>query len=235
MDVDTTFLRDPAFTRPRLMGPDCLQLAEELLDHLDMDGCRRILDLACGQGLTSMLLAARTRADIVAFDLWIAAATNQDCFERQGLGRRILAVHGDARDMPFGHGAFDAAVCIDAYCYFGADPGFLDTHLAPRIRPGGTIAVAVPGLQAEFTDGVPEALAPYWQDDINFHDARWWAELFGAARRVRLRECFSLACHDRAWREWLACDHPYAKRDIEMMRAENGQYFDTIGLIATVL
>ncbi len=93
----------------------------------------------------------------------------------------------------------------------------------------------MPGLQKEFTDGVPEVLQPFWQEDINFHDARWWAGLFSRASRVRLQECFSLAGHAQAWREWLECDNPYAKRDITMMAAENGQYFDTIGLIATVV
>jgi cyclopropane fatty-acyl-phospholipid synthase-like methyltransferase len=235
MHTDADPLHDTTFTRPRMMGPNCLRLAEELLDHVDLTACGRVLDLGCGLGLTSLLLARRTRAQIVAFDLWIDAATNQDCFNRLGLGRDILAVHGDVRQMPFGQAAFDAVVCIDAYCYFGADPRFLDDHLAPRLGPGGTIAVAVPGLQKEFTDGVPDVLQPFWQEDINFHDAPWWEELFSRASRVRLQECFSLAGHAQAWREWLECDNPYAKRDITMMAAENGQYFDTIGLIATVV
>lgn len=235
MRTDADPLLDTAFTRPRMMGPNCLRLAEEILGHIDLTDCERILDLGCGQGLTSLLLARRTRAQIVAYDLWIDAATNQDCFNQTGLGREILAVQGDVRQMPFGQGAFDAVLCVDAYCYFGADPRFLDDHLAPRLGLGGTIAVVVPGLKKEFTDGVPEVLRPFWQEDMHFHDANWWGALFSAATRVRLRECFSLAGHAQAWQEWLLCDNPYAKRDVDMMAAENGDYFDTIGLIATVV
>lgn len=45
---------------------------------------------------------------------------------------------------------------------------------------------------------------------------------------------FYLRCHTEAWQDWLQCDNPYAIRDIDMINAEQGKYFDTIGLVAAV-
>lgn len=227
-------LFDTAFLRRHMMGPNCVRIARELLDGIDLTGRRRVLDLGCGQGLTSLLLSRLTAGQVFAFDLWIDATDNFRRFAACDRDDRIIPVHGQAEDMPFARGYFDALVSVDAYFYFGADPGFLDAHVAPFLAPGATIAIAVPGLQEEFADGVPEVLRPFWQDDIEFHCVAWWEDLFAKADSVRLDRCFSMACHDAAWRDWLVCDNDYARRDIEMMRAEAGQYFDTVGIIATV-
>lgn len=225
---------DTAFLRRHMMGPNCVRLAGELLDGIDLAPCRRVLDLGCGQGLTSLFLAQKTEAQIFAFDLWIDATDNFQRFAGAARDDRIIPVHGQAEDLPFAHGYFDALLSVDAYFYFGVAPDFLDTRIAPFLAPGATIAIAVPGLKKDFTDGVPEVLQPFWQEDINFYSVAWWTDLFSKAESVRLDRCFSMAGHEAAWRDWLACDNEYAKRDIEMMRAENGQYFDTIGILATV-
>lgn len=78
-------------------------------------------------------------------------------------------------------------------------------------------------------------LKPFWQDDINFYSANWWRELWEQSARVEVKKCFSLACHQEAWDDWLQCDNPYARGDVDMIKAENGLYFDTIGIIAGVL
>lgn len=226
---------DNDFLRQRMMGPNSVRLLHELLAHVDLTGCRRVLDLGCGQGISSIALAKEIPAPIVAYDLWIDAATNQECFDSVGLGDRILAVHGDVHDMPFGRRVFDAVVCIDSYFYYGANAEFLDAHLAPYLRPNATIAIATPGFKTDFPNGVPEELVPFWQNDINFYSAKWWSDLFAKSRSVKLMECFSLTSQHAAWQDWLKCDNEYARRDIDMMKAEGGKYFDMIGLIATVL
>ncbi|WP_428563491.1 MAG: SAM-dependent methyltransferase [Solidesulfovibrio sp. DCME] len=234
MELMTTDLFDAAFVRDNLMGPNCLRLLDELLGDADIRDAARLLDLGCGTGLTSMSLASRSTAQVVAYDLWIDPTENGKRFARCGFADRIVPVQGRAQAMPLARRYFDAVFCVDAYCYFGAAPGFLEYALAPFVKPGGLLALAIPGLKKDFTDAVPEALRPYWQEDINFYSAAWWADLFGRCPSVRLERCFSMACHDAAWRDWLACDHPYAVRDRDMMRAEAGLYFDTIGVVARV-
>lgn len=218
------------------MGPNCVKIAEELISHINLSHPRRILDLGCGKGLTSILLASRYDAQIFAADLWIEPTENFERFKMFGLDDRIFPIHAEAHALPFARGYFDAVVSIDSFPYYGAVPGYLDEHIVPLVKPGGLIAVAVPGLQKDLPNGmVPAVLEPFWQEDMNFYSAAWWRELWEQSSLIQINKSFSLACHKEAWSDWLLCDNPYAKQDIPMMEAENGDYFDTIGLIATVL
>lgn len=233
-DIATAFF-ERSFVLQQLMGPNCLRLAEEILQKAEIGDARRILDLGCGTGLTSMYLASRSSAQIVAYDLWIDATDNFARFRQYDFDARIIPVHGQADAMPFARGYFDAMLSVDAYFYFGAKEGFLENALTPFVRSGGLLAIVVPGLKEDFSQDVPEELRPYWQDEMNFYTAQWWADLFDRSSAVALEHCFSLSCHDVAWRDWLACEHPYAIRDRDMMRAEAGKYFDTIGIVARVV
>lgn len=230
---------DRVFLMDNMMGPNCVRIAAELLQKTSVQPGMRILDLGCGKGLTSIFLAREFGARVFATDLWIEATENYDRFRDLGLEEEIIPIHADARALPFAHAYFDAVVSIDSYQYFGNTPDYLDTHLVPLLKRGGTIAVSVPGLIRDFTDGVPAVLKPFWdkwekelQGDMNIYSAEWWIRLWGRSSNITLEECFSLTCHKQAWDEWLECDNPYAKEDIEMMKAENWQYFNTIGLVA---
>ncbi|ALR75267.1 SAM-dependent methyltransferase [[Enterobacter] lignolyticus] len=219
-----------AFRRANLMGPDALMLAEDVCDSLALKPGMRVLDLGCGTGLTSMYLARRYGVEVVAMDLWISAADNQKRFAQRGFGSRILPLRLDVAELPvalpFAENLFDALISIDAWHYFGASAGFFDSHLAPFIRPGGRVAVVVPGLKAPFNDGVPPELAPYWQPNINFFTVDWWRQLWQQSAALKVERCEENARCEDAWREWLACDHPYAVRDRGMMAAEGGRYFN---------
>ena len=232
-DFDRNFLME------NMMGPNCVRLAAEILQKVSLKPDMRVLDLGCGKGLTSIFLAREFDVQVFATDLWIEATENYGRFKDLGLEEEIIPLHADARALPFAHGYFDAVVSIDSYHYFGNTPDYLDTHLVPLLKRGGTIAVSIPGLIRDFTDGVPAVLKPFWekwekelQGEMNIYTAEWWTRLWGRSSNITLEECFSHTCHKQAWEEWLECDNPYAKEDIEMMKAENGQYFNTIGLVA---
>lgn len=227
-------LSNTDFVKSNLMGPDALMLLEELCERLPLRPGMRILDLGCGCGLTSIRLAQKYFAQVFATDLWIPAEENFRRFQSCGLDRQIVPIHADVHDLPFSGAYFDALVCIDSYPYYGAKEGFLDEYIAPLVKPGGIISIAVPGLLKEF-DAVPAELLPYWTEpDMGFHDAAWWTRLMSRSHHCVLNACFSMDCHKEAWDRWLQCDHPYAIRDRDMMKAEGGKYFDTIGLILTV-
>ena len=91
----------------------------------------------------------------------------------------------------------------------------------------------VPGLKKEFDHGIPEEMKPFYQLDYNFHTCSWWRSLWEASNLVEDIKCCELECHEQAWKEWLSCDHEYAKRDIAMMEAEDGKYYNTVFLTAT--
>jgi hypothetical protein len=60
---------------------------------------------------------------------------------------------------------------------------------------------------------------------MGFHDAAWWTRLMSRSHHCVLNACFSMDCHKEAWDRWLQCDHPYAIRDRDMMKAEGGKIF----------
>ena len=219
---------DKDFLLENMMGPNCVRIAEELTQKIQLSSEMRILDLGCGTGLTSIFLAKEFGAQIFATDLWINPTDNYERFKTFGFENQIIPIHAEAHDY------FDAVISVDAYHYFGIAPDYLDTHIVPLLKKNGIIAVSVPGLQKDFSNGVPDVLKPFWQEDMNFYSRNWWEALWVQSPNIIIKECFSHQCHKEAWKDWLECNNSYAQEDVKMMEAENGDYFDTIGIIATV-
>jgi cyclopropane fatty-acyl-phospholipid synthase-like methyltransferase len=228
---------DIAFVKENMMGPNALKILEELSESICLEEGMRVLDLGCGKGLTSIFLAKEFGVTVFATDLWISATENYERIKSMGLEDKIIPIHAEAHDLPFANEFFDVAISVDAYHYFGVEADYLTKHFAPLVKKGGEIAVAVPGLKQEFTNGVPAELLPHWFDDmtLTLHSCDWWNNLWKTSDLVRIKEYKELNCLEEAWQDWLSCDNDYARRDIEMMKAEGGNYFNLVSIIATKL
>lgn len=214
------------------MGPSCLRLCAELAESLPLREGMRVLDLGCGMALTSMFLADKFKVRVFAADLWIDPTDNYERIRAFGMEETVFPVRAEAFALPFARGYFDAVVCVDAYHYFGAEEGYLEKYLAPVVKENGILAVAMPGLRAEFTDGVPAGLAPYWQEDMNFYTSDWWRALWERSGAVKITECGPMESHVDAWNDWLETDNEYAKTDAAMMRDGGWEWFNTTKMIA---
>lgn len=225
------------FVKENMMGPNAMKILEEVSESLKLEKGMRILDLGCGRGLTSIFLAKEYDVTVFATDLWISATDNYERIKSMGLEDKIIPIHAEAHDLPFANEFFDAAISIDAYHYFGIEKDYLTKYFAPLVKKGGQIAVAVPGLKQEFTNGVPAELQPYWFDDmtLTLHSRDWWYNLWKTSDLVNIKECKELNCLKESWQDWLSCDNDYARRDIGMMEAEGGNYFNLVSIIATKL
>lgn len=232
MHTPFTDAYDKTFLLETMMGPNAMRITEELTSWLPMRAGLRILDLGCGMGISSILLAGKHGATVFAADLWIAPTDNFRRFEALGLSQLVIPLSVDAtKALPFAEGYFDMIVCVDAYQYFGADPAMLP-RLMTFVKPGGHIAVAACGLKEGFPeDYVPPELESYWQPDMNFHSLSWWRALWAGEPGVVPGHCREMDCLRRAWDDWLESPNPYAQRDIPMMRAEAGKYFALVQLI----
>jgi cyclopropane fatty-acyl-phospholipid synthase-like methyltransferase len=156
------------------MGPNAVWLAEALSHVLNLRSGMRVLDLGCGKAISSIFLAKEFGVQVWATDLWINASHNWQRVQEAGVAQQVFPIHAEAHVLPFAHGFFDAIVSLDAYHYFGTDDLYL-SYVVPYLCPGGSIGLIVPGLDQEFSDGVPMALLPYWQRDYcSFHSPRWW-------------------------------------------------------------
>ncbi|MGB9939172.1 hypothetical protein [Methanosarcina sp.] len=67
---------------------------------------------------------------------------------------------------------------------------------------------------------------------MNFHSCDWWYKPWKTSDSVRIQECKELNCFEEAWQDWLSCDNDYARRDIGMMEAEAGNYFNLVSIVA---
>lgn len=228
---------DVQFVRENMMGPNALKLAEELTATLDLRPGMRVLDLGCGQGLTSIFLAKEYGVRVFATDLWIPATENYGRFLAWGLDDQIIPLHAEANALPFADAYFDAAICIDAYHYFGREEGYMDGKLAPLVKQGGRIALAFPGFKEDYHGRLPEVILRSWteEDMETILDTQWWANLLGRAKSIRVDSLREMEGHDECWRDWLATDNPYAVNDRASMEAGAGEYMNMLSVLATKL
>ena len=153
---------DPEWVLDNLMGPNALWLAEALSQVMDLQPGMRVLDMGCGRAVSSIFLAKEFGLQVWAVDLWIGPTENWRRIGEVGVADRVFPVHAEAHTLPFADGFFDALVSLDAYHYFGTDDLYIG-YCSRFVKDGGQIGVVVPGLRQEFTEGLPDHLAPYWQ------------------------------------------------------------------------
>lgn len=158
---------------PALFG----QWAPQLVSCARVAWGQRVLDVACGSGVV-----ARTVSDAVGPEgRAVGVDLNPAMLEVARAVRPDLEwFQGDAEDLPFDTGTFDAALCQSALFFF-PDPGRAVREMARVVGPGGTVAIQTYASLADqpaygpFMDVVgrhagPEArvlLGTYWsQGDL---------------------------------------------------------------------
>lgn len=199
-----------------LMGPSCARILEELLKKqpLQLNKGNVVLDLGCGKGLTSLIIAKETGASVVANDLWISEEDNRKRFDEWGVGERITPARRDANDLAFESAQFDALFSVDAYHYFATEQGFFEDKILPFLKNGAVVLIGVPGIKKEYT-GRAEELLPEWLGDeaYMFKSTSEWREIIGKHDRIERVETWEMECFETAWTEWFATGNRYAVGD----------------------
>lgn len=67
-----------------MMGPNSIRILEELFNRypLQLTPDDSVLDLGCGMGITSLVIAKETGAKVYANDLWVSAEENGKRFDQ---------------------------------------------------------------------------------------------------------------------------------------------------------
>ena len=99
----------------------------------------RLLDLGCGTGFTLTQLPPGVRATGLDY-----SPTALRLARRRATSASL--VRGSAYALPFGDGAFDAALALDVLEHLGDDRAAA-RELARVVRPGGVAIVTVPAFQ----------------------------------------------------------------------------------------
>ena len=231
----------PRWVLGNLMGPNVLWLTEALTHGMDLRPGMRVLDMGCGKGVSSVFLAREFGVQVWATDLWISATDNWRRIAQTDVADRVFPIHAEAHALPYAEGFFDALVSLDAYQYFGTNDLYLD-YFSRLVKDEGQIGIVVPGVQLEFTEGVPEHLKPYWQPDFHcFHSPAWWRSHWKKSGRVDVASADFLT---DGWEQWLLWDEvcteygfvleqfrEWVPREMEMLRTDAGR---TLGFTRVV-
>ncbi|CAK7034221.1 MAG: Trans-aconitate 2-methyltransferase [Desulfovibrio sp.] len=232
METPFTDNYDKGFLLDTMMGPNAMRVTEELTTFLSLSPGMRVLDLGCGKGISSILLAQKYDITVFAADLWISPTENAERFTSLGLDAKIVPLSVDAtKEIPFAHEYFDIIISVDSYQYYGNNENMLP-KLLPFLKKGGVIAIAVPGfIESYSAENIPVELQPFWAPDWNFYSREWWRTLWEKEPGISVTECREMDCCKLAWEEWLESPNPYAQGDIPMMEAGGWKYFNLIQMV----
>lgn len=179
--------------------------AEDLADALELFPGDRALDVATGSGNGAIAAARRTWGNVVGLDFvpeLLERARERAAAERL----EIDFVEGDAQDLPFADGEFDAAMSIFGIM-FAPDQEKAASELLRVVKPGGRVGVASwcpdGGLEKLFmtvvkhTGGPPPGVTPpvLWGNEDHVR------QLFGdgvtelRAERLKSRQPFFSVDH----------------------------------------
>ena len=192
------------------MGPGGLFLMHDMAEATGLTQGARVLDLGCGRAASSLFLAREYRVRVWAADLWIDPTANLSRVRAAGAEDDVYPLRVEARELPFGHGYFDAILCMDAFFYFGTDSFYLP-YLAKFLKPGGRLCVASPCFAREIR---PEERELFWFSDAEgYHSPPWWRDHLTAPGAVRIVSCEELG-HGRAlWDDFVRFRAEHADGD----------------------
>ncbi|WP_280771798.1 SAM-dependent methyltransferase [Salipaludibacillus daqingensis] len=226
---------DKNFVAKNLMGPNSMIILEELLENIPLKKGMRVLDLGCGNALTSIFLAKECDVQVFAVDLWVSATDNDKRLQQMKVDDLVIPIHADAHELPFADEYFDAVISVDAYHYFGNNDKYFDKYLRPLLKKDAFVAFAFPGMKYEVHNNIPNEMKELWDSEAleMWHSIGWWKEKF--AGKLKDFEIKEMQCFDKAWSDWLSTDNPYAIGDREMMATDNGRYMNIISLTGKVI
>lgn len=199
-----------------MMGPNSVRILAELLDKypLQLVSNDMVLDLGCGTGLTSLVIAKETGARVFANDLWISAEENGKRFAKWGVGEQITPICEDASNLHFAKKQFRALISIDSYHYFAGSMGFFQEKILPFIKDAGEVLIGIPGLKDEYAGRAEELLSDWLGDNAYmFKNPKLWKELIGDNDRIESVTTWEMDCFNGAWNDWLASNKKFALDD----------------------
>jgi arsenite methyltransferase len=122
--------------------PGGARLTERLGHLMGLSPRMRVLDVAAGRGTSAIFLAKQFGCEVVGIDFSRKSVEEADRnAEAAGVRERLAFQCGDAEQLPFPDGAFDAIICECAFCTF-ADKRAAASEFARVLRAGGQVGIS---------------------------------------------------------------------------------------------
>lgn len=166
-----------------VIHPGGFEATRRLLDFCNIRENSRVLDIGCGKGTTSILLAQKYGCNVVGLDLSDDLLKQAETLaRRRRLENRVSFRVGDALDMPFANDEFDLSIGQAVLILVGNKKKAIQEALRVT-RPGGYVAWLELSWKKqptkEFLEGVSNVICAYCMLGVEtFED---WKKLFEEA------------------------------------------------------
>ena len=181
--------RQYAFGGGGIMG----RVHQVVLSHLDFDGKGQLLEVGCGSGALSIRAALSwPETQVTGIDYWAAVYNySQGLCEKnaasEGVAARCRFLHGDANQLDFPDGSFDAVVSNYVYHNItGADKRALLQESLRVLKKGGVFALndeMKPRMYGDM-EAFAQELRDMGYEEVRLIDTA--QEAFGSRRRAAL-------------------------------------------------
>jgi cyclopropane fatty-acyl-phospholipid synthase-like methyltransferase len=142
---------------------------------------QRVLDIGCGLGAPAMRMARNHGCHVTGINISREQIRQgRELIAEQGMADAVELVYGDARELPFPDGSFDAVVCVEVagdICVADADKQTLVGEMLRALRPGGTVGFSDLALHTAATRDERRILQAIFYDDGG-HLVTDWPEVF---------------------------------------------------------
>jgi arsenite methyltransferase len=166
-----------------------LEATRELIEACQIDKESYVLDVGCGVGITACYLAREYGCNVVGVDLSeLMVERSKERAKRKNVEDKVEFRLGDAQDLPFTDGVFDAVMC-ESVVAFAQDKQQVIREYARVTKPGGYVGMN----EVTWVETPPPELAAYISRALGhaeFLDPDGWKDLFekaeltGVAARV---------------------------------------------------
>lgn len=153
-------------------GPGSDETTRKALQYIpDLGKNARILDIGCGTGAQTMVLAKNTKAQIIAVDMLQEFLDKlQEKIDRKSLSNRVVTKQALMNNLDFQKKSFDVIWSEGAIYNIGFEKGLLEWRRL--LKDGGYIVVSEISW---LTDKRPKEIEEYWTDaysEIDTIDAK---------------------------------------------------------------
>jgi cyclopropane fatty-acyl-phospholipid synthase-like methyltransferase len=185
-DLPRTQHYDRAWVLKNSLGENAAEMTESLTQVMQFKPGMRVLDLGCGNAVSSIFLAKEFGVTVWALDTNVEAADNLRRIEEMSCSSKVFPLQLSARTLPFAKGYFDAVIAVDSYLYYGTDDSYLK-YLIEYVVPSGSIGIIDACFREELSSLVdtPDHLKKHFVDLWSkLHSIEWWQNFWEASGLV---------------------------------------------------